>query len=223
MKHALSALCVAASLLCSQAFAAPIYLNESNISVSVGSNTTATSSNNTFSGGQTINKVMDASSADAEESHTQTTHIWYSGGTLELLFNFGTQYDLNTLHFWNYTTESYDVDNINFTFFDGSNSEVGFIDVLPNLGTAPGITAQDITLPAPLNVQYVSALLSGSNGQIDFQNIGFTAELSTDRCLTNPNDPICDNGNEPVEVPEPGSMLLMILGLASLRLARYRS
>ena len=75
----------------SAAFAAPVYLNESLISVSVGSGTTATTSNNTFNNGQTINKVIDAPSADAEEFHNQTTHIWFSGGGLELLFDFNQE------------------------------------------------------------------------------------------------------------------------------------
>ncbi|GAA3554777.1 PEP-CTERM sorting domain-containing protein [Marinobacter xestospongiae] len=164
------------------ALAAPIYLNESNISVSVGQGTSAGSFNNTFSNGNTIQKVIDAPNADAAEFHNQGTHIWFTadaiGGGLELLFDFGTEYDLNTLHFWNYTAESYDVDNISFSFFDSSNSAVGSLSVSPDLGSSPGIYAQDIALSAPLNVQYVTAFLTGSNRQVDFQNIGFTAELS---------------------------------------------
>lgn len=188
------------------AVAAPIYLNESNISVSVGSGTSPGSFNNTFSGGQTINKVIDAPSATAEEFHNQTTHIWYTadetGGGLELLFDFGQEYDLNTLHFWNYTSESYDVDSIAFTFFNSASTQVGILNVLPDLGTSPGITAQDIALAAPLNVQYVAAFLTGSNRQVDFQNIGFTAELST------PTDP------KPVS--EPGTLGLLGLSLVAL-------
>lgn len=163
----------------SAAFAASVYLNESLIQVSVGSGTTATSSNNTFNGGQTINKAIDAPSADAEEFHNQTTHIWFSGGRLELLFDFNREYDISTLHFWNYTGESYDVDHIDFTFFDGLSNEVGHLSVTPALGSSPGITAEDISLAAPLNVQFVTAVLTGTNDQIDFQNLGFTAKVST--------------------------------------------
>ena len=60
----------------------------------------------------------------------------------------------------------------------------------PVLGSSPGIRAQDITLAAPLNVRDVTVFLMGSNRQLDFQNIGFTAEVSA-------------------PVPEPASEALM--------------
>ncbi|MCK5750753.1 MAG: VPLPA-CTERM sorting domain-containing protein [Oricola sp.] len=195
---------LAASGAAGVASAAPVYLNVDNISVEVGAGTSAGTFNNTFNAGQTIDKVIDAPSADAEEFHNQTTHIWFTAdedeGGLELLFDFGQEYDISTLHFWNYTGESYDVDNIDFTFYNQSNVEVGSLSVQPDLGTSPGITAQDLVLAAPLNVRYVVAFLTGSNGEIDFQNIGFTAEVSV---------PIG-------EVPLPAGALLMGPGLAGL-------
>lgn len=183
----------------SAAAAAPIYLNESLISVSVGAGTTATTSNNTFDGGRTINKVIDAPSADAEEFHDQSTHIWFSGGGLELLFDFNQEFDISTLHFWNFTGEGFDVDNIDFTFFDSSTTQVGSLSIMPALGSSPGIKAQDIPLAAPLNVQFVTAFLTGSNGQVDFQNIGFTAEVSTPQ--------------PPSAVPLPAGLPLLLSGL----------
>ena len=83
------------------------------------------------------------------------------------------------------------------------------LSILPDLGTTPNIFAQDIPLVAPLNVQFVTAFLTGSNDQVDFQNIGFTATLSTDRCIGNPNDPICVTNS----VPEPSSIVLLGLGV----------
>lgn len=180
------------------------YLNIDNISVEVGPGTSDGSFNNTFSGGQTIDKVIDAPSADAEEFHNQTTHIWFTatelGGGLELLFDFGEGFDITTLHFWNYTSESYDVDHIDFTFFDESSTQVGTLAISPALGSSPGIRAEDIPLAAPLNVQFVTAFLTGSNREVDFQNIGFTGETSV--------------------IPEPGTALLLGLGLSGLAASR---
>jgi hypothetical protein len=182
-----------------RANAEPIYLSNQNITVAVGSGVSAGTFNNTFSGGNTIEKVIDTLSADAEEFHNQTTHIWFTadqvGGGLELLFDFGQEFDITTLHFWNFTGESFDVDNIDFTFFNSANDQVGAVSVTPALGSSPGIQAEDIFLAAPLNVQFVTAFLTGSNREVDFQNIGFTAELSIE-CAEGQIKPILDiDGN----------------------------
>lgn len=184
-----------------------VYLNRDNISVAVGAGTSPGTFNNTFVYGGTIEKVIDAPSADAAEFHSQETHIWFTandaGGGLELLFDFQISYDITTLHFWNYNEESYDVDNVEFTFFDAANQELGSLSVAPALGGSPAIYAEDILLPAPLNVRYVSAFLTGSNRQVDFQNMGFTATVSA--------------------VPEPASVVMLSLGLATLPLVVRRS
>ena len=190
-----------AAFVGNSALGAPIYLNDQNITVEVGPGTSAGSFNNTFAGSSTINKVIDAPSADAVEFHNQTTHIWFTadqtGGGLELLFDFGQEFDLTTLHFWNFTSESFDVDNIDFTFFNSDNTQVGSLSITPALGSNPGILAQDIVLPAPLNVQFVTTFLTGSNRQVDFQNIGFTGEISSPRPPT-------------TAVPEPGTLSLFV-------------
>ena len=187
--------------------AAPIYLNNTNITVEVGAGTSPGTFNNTFDGGNTIEKVIDAPSADATEFHNQTTHIWFTadqlGGGLELLFDFGNEFDISTLHFWNYTGENFDVDNIDFTFFNSSSDLVGMLSIIPALGSSPGILAEDIILAAPLNVQFVTAFLTGSNRQVDFQNIGFTAEQSDPGTGANP-------------VSEPGIISLFVLGLLGM-------
>ncbi len=199
--------------LAASVLAAPVYLNNTNISVAVGSGTSPGSFNNTFNGGNTIDKVIDAPSASAAEFHTQSTHIWFTaantGGGLELQFDFGQEFDINTLHFWNYNFESFDVDNISFTFFNNANTQVGALSVAPALGANPAILAQDIVLAAPLNVQFVTAFLTGTNRQVDFQNIGFTAEVSTPTTPTNP-------------VPEPGLISLLTLGLLGMLVGRRR-
>ena len=75
-----------------------------------------------------------------------------------------------------------------------------FCTIEPDLGSTPGILAQDIPLIAPLNVQFATAFLTGSNQQVDFQNVGFTGEVSV--------------------LPEPSSGLLLGAGLLGLTLKR---
>lgn len=196
------------SFAVTSANAAPVYLNKDNITVSVGAGTSSGTFNNTFSSGNTIEKVIDAPSADAEEFHNQSTHIWFTansvGGGLELVFDFQKEFDIDTLHFWNFTGEGFDVDNVDFTFYDSQSTEVGTLSIQPALGSSPGIKAQDISLAAPLNVQFVDAFLTGTNRQVDFQNIGFTAQVSS----PSPS------------IPVPASLILLgsaLIGLAILR------
>jgi hypothetical protein len=150
--------------------------------------------------------IIDASSATSSENHNQSTHVWVSGGALELDFDLGLEYDLTELHFWNYFGESFDVDNINFTFFDSNNALVGsLLNVSPLLGGGGSnpIFAEDYSLSFPSNVQFVNAVLTGSNNQVDFNNIGFTGQLS------DPNPP----SNS---IPEPSAIALLGLGLVGM-------
>lgn len=162
------------------ASAAPIYLNFENISVALGDSMAAEPFANR-STADSLASIIDAPSADASEDHTQSTHVWVNGGVLELDFDFGVEYDLTTLHFWNYHGEAYDVDDVDFTFFDGAMMEVGtLLDVEPALGGSGGnpIFAEDYALAFPSKVRFVNVVLSGDNGQVDFNNIGFTGEVS---------------------------------------------
>lgn len=157
-----------------------VYLNDQNISVSLGSSMAAEPFQNRTTLAS-LASIIDAPSAAASEVHSQSTHVWVSNGSLELDFDFGVEYDLTSLHFWNYFTEGFDVDNIDFNFFDSSNALVGsLLNVSPQLGGAGSnpIFAEDFALSFPSNVQFVNAVLTGSNTQVDFNNIGFTAELS---------------------------------------------
>ena len=63
------------------------------------------------------------------------THVWYDNTAtpLELRFDFLTEYDLTTLRFWNYFTESFDVDEINFKFYSAAKTLVGTLQFFPNL------------------------------------------------------------------------------------------
>lgn len=195
-----AALLALAGLATMPVAAQSVYLNRDNITVEVGAGTSPGTFNNTFANGATIEKVIDAPSAIAAEFHDQQTHIWFTadsvGGGLELLFDLQGAYDISTLHFWNYDGESYDVDQVDFSFYDATNQLVGALSVQPALGSSPAIYAQDIPLAAPLRVSYVTAFLTGSNRQVDFQNIGFTANVSA--------------------VPEPHALAMLPLGLLAM-------
>ncbi len=163
--------------------------------------------------------------ADAAEFHNQSTHIWFTasepGGGLELEFDFGMEIDLTTLYFWNYTGEGFDVDNIDFTFFNTATDEAGALSIMPALGSSPGILAEEIPLAAPLNVRFVTSFLSGSNGQVDFQNIGFNGEISA---VQPPDDPVPPPVTPPPTgvVPEPSTFVMVAFGLVGLATLRKR-
>jgi PEP-CTERM motif len=200
-----------AALLCllsaTDAMAVPVYLNSSNIMAAVGAATSPGRFNNSFANGATAVKAIDAATAGAYEAHDESTHLWFTaaqpGGGLELMFDLSNEYDIHTLHFWNHADESLDVDEIRFSFYASSGAATGSLSVTPSLGNSLGTRAQDITLAAPHNVRYVTAFLTGTNQQVDFQNIGFTAEVSR-------------------PIPEPGTGVLLALGLLGAVLRRRR-
>lgn len=160
-----------------------VYLNDQNISVALGSSMAPDPFAN-LSTAASLANVIDVASASDGEFHNQSTHVWVSNGVLELDFDFGIEYDLQTFHFWNYHSEAYDVDDIDMSFYDSAMNLVGTInDVMPALGNGTGsdsdpIFAENITLSFPAKVQFVNMFLSGSNSQVDFNNIGFTATVS---------------------------------------------
>jgi len=162
--------------------AAADYLNDVNISVSLGSSMSAEPFANR-SAADSLASVIDADSASDHEFHLQTTHVWVSGGQLELVFDFPASHDLTGLHFWNYTGEAYDVDNIVLDFLDSTDALI-FTETIvdPALGISGpvlgGIYAETFPL-AVEGVRSVRAVVSGSNDQVDFQNIGFTGVRTT--------------------------------------------
>lgn len=191
----ISAALLALSLVTASGFAQDaietIYLNATNMSVALGEShdeAVATDPNRgpfqNLPLATSLGNVIDAPSADAGELHKPgSTHVWVSGGHLELDFDFGLEYDLLTLHFWNYHSEGYDVDDVTFTFYNALGELIGTLDVQPVLGNATGSDADPVfadhyDLDFPGNVRYVNAWITGTNGEVDFNNIGFTAVRS---------------------------------------------
>jgi Bacterial pre-peptidase C-terminal domain len=159
-----------------------VYFNDQNMSIALGPTMSANPFENR-SAASSLASVIDVPSATESELHNQSTHVWVSNGVLELSFDLRVDTDLTALHFWNYHSEDYDVDNIDFKFYDSNNNLIG---ILPNYtptvgGSAPSdatpIFAQSFPLSFPSKVRYVNAVLSGSNGQVDFNNLGFTGKI----------------------------------------------
>ncbi|MEM8873172.1 MAG: PEP-CTERM sorting domain-containing protein [Planctomycetota bacterium] len=180
-----------------------VYLWDANMTVELAPGNDPDPFNN-VSTEQSLANIIDLPSADAGELHNQSTHVWTTGDPLGLRFDLLVEYDLTTIHFWNYHSEGFDVDDIDFTFFDANMDLVGTInDVEPALGNATGsdsdpIFAEDIPLNFPSKVQFVDVVLSGTNTQVDFNNLGFTGTVTV--------------------IPEPATLgLLGGLGLTLLR------
>lgn len=185
--------------------AAPVYLNSSNMTVALGASMAPEPFVNTTTADALSNAIDAPTAASGEIHNSPGTHVWINSAPLELDFDFGMEYDLTSLHFWNYYTETFDVDQIAFKFFDASNTQVGTLDFAPDLGTPTPLTAQNYLLNFPSKVQYVNAFFSGTNGQVDFNNIGFTGELSN-----------------PSVIPLPAGLPLLGSGLALMGFLGWR-
>ena len=201
-----------AATLMTPLMAQSVYLNNTNITVQLGPSMPPGNPFTNLGVAASLANVINAPSATASEFHSSpTTHVWVSDRALELRFDFGIEYDLSTLHLWNYHSETYDVDNIDFTFYNGSNGLVGsLLNVAPLLGNGTSsdstpIFAQDYALSFPSRVRYVNAVLTGSNGEVDFNNLGFTAVVSV-----------------PNPIPEPETYALMLAGLGLLGVVARR-
>ena len=179
-----------------------VYLNSNaGVSVALGETMDAEPFANRTTEGS-LASVVDLDTPETADPHTQASHVWVSGGELELDFDLGNDFDLTTMHFWNYNGESYDVDEIDMIFFDSSMNEIGRIDDLaPALGVSSGggIVAENIPLAFPSGTRHINMFLRGSNSQVDFQNIGFTGSFTA--------------GGQPVEIAAgPASVLLPVGG-----------
>ncbi len=153
------------------------FLNDQNITVALGASMAPEPFANR-STADSLASIIDLPSPDSPEDHAQTTHIWVSGRDLELDFDFGTEYDIRTFHFWNYFGEFYDVDDIDMTFRSASGAIVGTLENLePELGgngVGNPIFAEDFPVSLSGPARFVNMRLAGSTNQVDFNNIGFS-------------------------------------------------
>ena len=156
-----------------------VYLWDANMLVSLGPGMAPDPFANRTTA-ESLRNAVDLSSPDQTELHTQQSHVWVRGNPLELHFDLLEDYRLLTLHFWNYHSESYDVDDIVLTFFDSSGAEIGApFQASPRLGNEAGsdsvpIMPETFKIGTPSPVRSVRVVLSSTNNQIDWNNIGFS-------------------------------------------------
>jgi len=131
---------------------------------------------------QSLANVIDCLDINEGETHTQASHVWWNPAPLELIFDFGQEFSLRSIHFWNYFGEGFDVDQIDFVFFNSLNETTGTFTVEPRTGEkALGqnnnpIVAETLPLPAGIQASRVAATLTSSNGELDFQNFVFRSD-----------------------------------------------
>lgn len=128
----------------------------------------------TLETGSSPANIINAASPTVFDRHTNSTHIW-GKGTVTLLFDLQGVYQLEAIHFWNYTTENFDVDSITFSFYDSANELISELTVAPQTGFE-NILAEDFPVDVS-GVRYVRASLSATNNEVEFQNIGFSGVL----------------------------------------------
>ena len=130
---------------------------------------------------QSLENAVECIDVEAAETHTQSTHVWWKPSPLELVFQFDAEYEIGEVFFWNYFEEYWDVDEIQFSFYDLSDNKVGVTTVYPRMGEnadgqhANDVVAEQIIFPAVYNASKIEAILKSTNGEIDFQNFVFRA------------------------------------------------
>jgi hypothetical protein len=144
-----------------------VYLNSPNLTVTV-------EAPESLEAGSTPANIIDATSPTVFDRHTNATHVW-GKGVVTLLFDLQGVYQLKTIHFWNYTTESFDVDSIQFSFYDSANELLSEVTVAPQTAFE-NILAEDFPVDVS-GVRYVRANLTATNNEVEFQNIGFSGVL----------------------------------------------
>ena len=150
----------------------PIYLNDdAGVSVSFNSGS--------LTGGFLTN-IINADSATEANPHTQATHAFISGNgaQMDLRFDLGAVYPLQTAHLWNIDEavfSSWGVTAMHIEFFDNALTSLGTYDSPPITSGGDGDPfAEDFDLGGILGVTFVDVLLTGDTSGVDITNFGFT-------------------------------------------------
>lgn len=187
MKPAMRAFVATAVITATAVHAQDTFFNFENLTVELGASMSPEPFANR-SAADSLASIINLPDADATEFHTQSEHVWINGGHLELEFTLLAPARLDTFHFWNYHGEGYDVDRVLLTCYDASDQVVAVYDLVdPVLGNSTGsdstpIAAQDFPIGTSAIVTRMNALLTGSNGQVDFNNMAFTGRVAETGC-----------------------------------------
>ncbi len=122
-----------------------------------------------------IENAINAESATTIEIHTEETHVEAEGvNRMELRFDLRSEYNVTTIHFWNFWDDNSDwnVDEMTFVFFDSANEVIDDIVLVPQNGYED-ISAEDFPVDF-FGVRYIEAEFRSNENRIEFMNIGFT-------------------------------------------------
>lgn len=125
----------------------------------------------TLRGGVVAN-ITDAPSALSFDPHTEQSHVWGQDEPVSLLLELDNTYYIEQMHFWNFTGEGYDVDEIKATFYNEADAVIKEVTVAPQTGFE-SILAEDFAIDAA-GVSYIRVVLSATNNEVEFQNLGFS-------------------------------------------------
>lgn len=228
MKSKLSLLALAL-LSCTSSFAAVITVDDFEVSQSIVSNPTGVSSNSVTGGAYWTSRALSITRTGGVSSSlndASVSMINAGNNSGQLVINNPTGVSSDTTLVWNFNAALQAIiasaTNIVFTI-DSTSQDVGSVTVASATGSAVRTTAgqtsilQVLVLGPGASSPYSLAFRTGSNVDTTFDNLRMQYSCATGTNL-NEQTGVC---TPPAQVPVPGSLALLGLGLIAL--ARRKS